>query len=292
VKLFYFRHPNGRSNFGDDLNAWIWPKLLPFELNSSDDEIVLIGIGTLLNDVLDQATEGSRARLVFGAGVGYGNGLPKIDKSYKFYCLRGPYSARSLGLSPDVAITDAAILVRTLSEDLKRIQGPQNPQQRFPYSYMPHVSNAGSFWMKVCKAVGIKYIDPRKPTEEILSNILRTNVLITEAMHGAIVSDALRIPWIPVKTTQEINEEKWHDWCSSVSIDYISYRLNLISHPRGIKFIPGGKRIVAKINFEKSYAFLTHVMESSEVFLSADTKIEALTEKIQYRLENLIKDYH
>lgn len=37
-------------------------------------------------------------------------------------------------------------------------------------------------------------------------------------MHGAIISDAFRIPWIPVKCFPFIDEFKWLDFTSSMNI--------------------------------------------------------------------------
>ena len=78
MKLFYFQHPF-YDNVGDDLNRWLWSELLPNFLDDNADTL-LIGIGTLLNDTIPQA----RRTLVFGSGVGYGNGLPAIDNTWSF----------------------------------------------------------------------------------------------------------------------------------------------------------------------------------------------------------------
>jgi succinoglycan biosynthesis protein ExoV len=53
-----------------------------------------------------------------------------------------------------------------------------------------------------------------------MTGIAETEVIITEAMHGAIIADAFRIPWIPVRTHQEILDFKWKDWTSSVCVEY------------------------------------------------------------------------
>ena len=39
-------------------------------------------------------------------------------------------------------------------------------------------------------------------------------------MHGAIVADTLRVPWIPVRTNPKILPFKWLDWCQSVKLPY------------------------------------------------------------------------
>jgi succinoglycan biosynthesis protein ExoV len=39
-------------------------------------------------------------------------------------------------------------------------------------------------------------------------------------MHGAILADTLRVPWIPVITSPIINVFKWRDWTMSLGLDY------------------------------------------------------------------------
>ena len=63
MKLHYYRDAWG--NFGDDLNPWLWPRLLPGHFDRRGDELVL-GIGTVLNHRAPRAP----VKQVFGAGAG------------------------------------------------------------------------------------------------------------------------------------------------------------------------------------------------------------------------------
>src|SRR4051794_17394139 len=96
MRLYYYKDPIG--NFGDDLNPWLWPRLISniFDVNN---EIIFLGIGTLLNQKVDRRVAASAFKVVFGSGVGYRKGkLPLIDNRWKFYCVRGPLSAYALSL--------------------------------------------------------------------------------------------------------------------------------------------------------------------------------------------------
>src|SRR5882762_4159193 len=118
--LYYHKDPKG--NFGDDLNPWLWDRLLPGFFRGDfphepklrnacpDGETLFIGIGTLLNRDRN-IPEGPR-KIVFGSGSGYGP-PPVIDASWDISCVRGPLTAEMLGLDKSLAVTDPAVLVRT-----------------------------------------------------------------------------------------------------------------------------------------------------------------------------------
>ena len=207
MKLYYHRNKNGIPNFGDDLNPWLWAKLLPEELDD-DPDTMFLGIGTLLNDRLPPAA----ARVVFGTGYGIG-GPPAIDRSWTFYAVRGPISARQLGLPAEYAVTDPAILV-------SHFVPATNVSRRFSFSFMPHYRNASDTWKHACARIGFGYIDPRDPLDEVLKAIQATEVVLAEAMHGAIIADTLRVPWIPIRSRDKILRLKWEDWCGSLELPY------------------------------------------------------------------------
>ncbi|MBL8449283.1 MAG: polysaccharide pyruvyl transferase family protein [Dechloromonas sp.] len=206
MKLYYYRDPIG--NFGDDLNPWIWTSLLP-EILDGDDKELFLGIGTVINSAVPAAPR----KLVFGAGLGY-VGMPAIDARWRFRFVRGPLTAHRLGLDSRLAITDPAILVATL------LATPE-PEKRYPVSYMPHhVSTRMADWQHLCTLASVNYLDPAANIHETLLRIRQSRVVLCEAMHGAIVADALRVPWIPVSAYDHILEFKWRDWCQTVNLDY------------------------------------------------------------------------
>jgi succinoglycan biosynthesis protein ExoV len=205
MKLYYFHSEPG--NFGDEINPWLWNKLIP-DLLTGDDDTLFVGIGTLLNHRVPVEP----AKVVFGSGAGYGD-RPKMDEKWQVYCVRGPLTANELGLDPVLAITDSAALISTIA------LSPPLPDGGL--AFMPHQESAvNTDWGSICETVGIRYIDPTWDVERVLSEIRRSSTVLTEAMHGAIVADALRVPWVPIVCYPHILDFKWRDWCESLRIDY------------------------------------------------------------------------
>lgn len=206
MKLFYYKDLIG--NFGDDLNPWIWYSLAP-EIFNEDDSSVLVGIGTLINNGAPEKP----TKFVFGSGVGY-NKFPNIDNKWQFYCVRGPLSAERLGLDKSFAISDPAVL-------LTQVIPTKTVQRTNMVSYMPHhVSARFADWKSICQKAGINYIDPATDVNEAVLQIRQSKLLIAEAMHGAIVADAFRVPWVPVACYDHILDFKWDDWCQSLKMAY------------------------------------------------------------------------
>lgn len=210
MKLFYYQDPGG--NFGDDLNTWLWPRLIPGLLDG-DESSLFVGIGSILDRRIPQRP----LKVVFGTGVGYGL-LPVLDSTWRILCVRGPLTAKALGLPSEAFITDSAALVSTLRQ--------RSHVEKYPTSFMPHfrtparAASQGLDLPALCANVGLNYIDPCGDVEATLAAIEDTGMLIAEAMHGAIVADALRVPWVPVQLGSQIRNLKWLDWCGSLGLDY------------------------------------------------------------------------
>ena len=194
-------------NFGDALNPWLWGRLLPGFFDA-DPSSIFVGIGTILDDRVPAAP----AKLVFSSGTGYGS-PPVIDDRWRFYCVRGPLTAAKLGLPPDRAVTDGAALLPLAYRGV--------PHPRRGIAFMPHhVSKQHYDWRPICRRLGITFLDPDAPVDRLLDQVAGAERVLTEAMHGAIVADTLRVPWVAVSIYDHINVFKWDDWCRSMELCY------------------------------------------------------------------------
>ncbi|WP_425616589.1 polysaccharide pyruvyl transferase family protein [Anatilimnocola sp. NA78] len=210
MKLLYQIHKSNKPafpNFGDELNLLIWPKLAPGLFDESES-VLFVGIGTVLDKTLPE----SPLKIIFGAGNGYAP-PPRIDSTYRIYCVRGPLTAKMVGLSAELAVTDPAILINQVYS--------VPVEQKRGIALMGHYTSAQSAdWTFACEELGFTYIDPLWPMHRILAMISQSELVVTEAMHGAIVADALRVPWVPVITNVSACPFKWRDWTSSMELDY------------------------------------------------------------------------
>ncbi len=211
MKLYYFKDPKG--NFGDDLNEWLWGKLLA-DFFDEDESTLFVGIGTLINDRLPKES----IKHVFGSGVGYGK-LPMVDDKFSIHALRGYLSAQALGQPDSIVITDAAILVRA-------VLASSIPEKIYKFGFMPTGEALRNYnWEEICDELGYCFISPHSSVEDVIKKILSCEVLISEAMHGAIVADAIRVPWIPVDCYGGVLKFKWEDWLSTANLPYRPIRL-------------------------------------------------------------------
>lgn len=205
MQLFYYKDEVG--NFGDDLNPWLWPKLVP-HLIDDDSSALLVGIGTLLNHRLPD----DKTLHIVGSGVGYGQ-LPQVTDKWKVHALRGPYSAKALNLDPQLAVTDSALLLRNVMEPQNSLNGD--------VGFMPHyLSCRSADWQNIAEACGLRFISPEWSVERVFAEMAKCRLLLTEAMHGAIVADALRLPWKALILGEHVNRHKWQDWLSTVNMTY------------------------------------------------------------------------
>jgi succinoglycan biosynthesis protein ExoV len=208
LKLTYYKADI--PNFGDDLNELMWDALIAPGFLDEDEATLFIGIGSILWDRYPKTAK----KLVMGSGyAGYAAKPDLHDGSWEVAFVRGPRTAKEFNLDPKLAITDAAILTRFMAL-------PEQPKT-YKVSFMPHFrSIARGNWKNVCEHAGIHFIDPTNPDVMLtLKNIQQSELLITEAMHGAILADTLRVPWVALQPIASQHREKWFDWSESLNIE-------------------------------------------------------------------------
>lgn len=288
MRLYYYLDPQG--NFGDDLNPWLWRRVLPdcfdgyrYHQKGDSDEVgsdahdLFVGVGTLLNEHVPSQPR----KAVMGAGMGYG-APPRLDDRWRFYCVRGPHTARRLGLDESIAVTDGAALCGRL------LQRQGNVTHAF--GFIPHHHTAGTgYWKSVCDAAGVRYIDPRASVPTVLDGLQACEVVIAEAMHGAIVSDALGIPWVAVATNPIVLPFKWVDWCASLGLEYRARKLPSLWLPFEQARWPSKGRKWLK--FYMALRALRKVCATAKPQLSDRAVLAERTDELLVRIERFKADF-
>lgn len=204
MQLVYYRRK--LPNFGDDLNAALWPALAP-GLFDEDPETGFVGIGTIIGMEC-----GAIPRLhVFSSGVGYDLTERWRGREVTWWCVRGPVSARRLGLEEDRALTDGAILT-PLAEGFPRAASGTGGVALIPHWETLHHPG----WDEVARLTGYAVIDPRGEPAAVIARIAAARLVITESLHGAILADTYGVPWIAFAASKNFSITKWVDWTLSV----------------------------------------------------------------------------
>jgi len=211
-------HWSGQArNFGDELNTMLWPALLPNFFDADPAERFL-GIGS----VLDSRHDDVRVKLVAGAGYGGYEAPTRLDRSWVIHWVRGPRTARMLGLDAALGLGDPASLLPLI--------GAQADPGGTRIGFMPHFeSMTRGHWPQAATEAGLTLIDPRGDPAAILAAIGACRVLVSEALHGVIAADALRVPWIAVRPLAAEHRPKWLDWADSLDLRVAFRRLTASS---------------------------------------------------------------
>ena len=294
--LSYYKEPN----FGDAINPMIFNNLLPGFFDE-DERTLFLGIGSILG--LKKGFERTRKIIVFSSGYAYGK-APKIDNRYDIRCVRGPLTAKALNISTALAITDGALLLNLLPDF------QSTPDKKFRFSYIPHHRSVEIFdhWEEVMGETGINIISPKQDPVKVIRQIRESECVLAEAMHGAIIADTFRVPWIPVRMFKHINNFKWKDWALSMETKYCPEPITSLFNESWIR-----KILKHKFNFDKTGTLsgtitpifkkyqqlrrekmfvrdIGRIMER-EPFLSREGLVQSKTDQLISILESIQRDY-
>lgn len=291
MKLYFYRAK--APNFGDELNLTLWQHFLPADFFDTDEDEIFLGIGSILFDTFPTTSK----KIVAGSGWGAYTPPPNVhDGSWDILFVRGPKTAEALGIDPKLSVGDAAILLRETPLP--------SPRPGVSTAFMPHFDSVErGNWQEVCALAGITYIDPTGDIQEIIATIRGANVVITEAMHGAIVSDALRTPWVAMRPIAPAHRAKWEDWAGALNIELRPNTLPASNLREAWSTVSGldarGRRSRLLMDgplgspgnwlIKHRAARMLQRLSQTEPQLSGDAEIERATSKAQEAIDAFVK---
>lgn len=225
---------------------------------------------------------------MFSSGIGYGDLDLNVDSSWEFVCVRGPRTAELLNLDPEKAICDGAVLLSDYFDIVP------DSERRKSIIFIPHIKThwaAGEILKKVVERVGMTYLSPDLPPEDFIGSVAKARSIVTEAMHGAILADTMRVPWIPV-SLHEHNRFKWDDWFSSVGLDYrINQLLPSIWNPPENPARRLLKYPLQRIKVQLLSQRLSDVLNVNSALLSSDKVLNEKKVQLRNKIEYINNTY-
>jgi succinoglycan biosynthesis protein ExoV len=183
----------------------------------------------------------------------------------------------------------------------------------FEASVIPHHLSVDMLdWESVSRATGIQFVNPSQHCLDVLSKIRRSRLVLTESLHGAILADAFRIKWIPIRFSYRFLNFKWIDWCQSVGVEFApvdlppAFQGSLRAGKRTANFLRNQlgrtglgppswvKRPYRKSSDKEMEVFasgLGHIASKHAGFLSQDAVFQKILLQLKRQLELLQKTF-
>ncbi|SDE83863.1 polysaccharide pyruvyl transferase family protein [Limimaricola pyoseonensis] len=214
IGLFWYRRPDHRPNFGDDLS----PLVLELATGRGVRHAALgrceaMGIGSILQIAakgparlaLGLRRLAGRPVAVWGSGLVKPRTLPRAG--FDLLALRGPLTAEALGSVPGVPTGDPGLLARRMAGTGAR---------RHDIGVVAHYVDKDRPELRELAALpGVALIDVEAPPREVIDRINGCRSIVSSSLHGLIVADALQIPCLRVRFSDRIvgGDFKYRDYC-------------------------------------------------------------------------------
>lgn len=296
MKLFWAT--SRRGNIGDDLNPLLWGRLFGRQFFDDSPDEVFVGVGSILSTMW--TFEGDTRKIVFGSGARSHWSLPAIDHTWDLRFVRGPKTANLLRRWNVGFITDPAVMLPTVLEPNERDSSEKAANL---IGFVPHHGTPRRFVDKVVQSLGLIEISPHLKAREFVNALCACDYIVAEAMHGAILADAYRIPWIGVRIINELFEGfttrfKWEDWLGSLGLGKDSV---VQAAPGAFRFArKGSAKIVFKVigsgdifdRFtERAISILNRSLNEQRWNLSKEGILAGKRENIAQEIAKLKLDY-
>lgn len=178
-----------------------------------DGETRFVGIGTIIGQPLPP---GTAKAIIFSSGIGYRPPPTQSGPHHVFVAVRGPLTARVLGLPAEKAIGDGALLLPRIASYV-----PLPEDLRSGTILIPHFERMGdAAFVAAVKDANITLVDPRGDARQVIGSIRSARKVLADSMHAAIIADTLSVPWVPLASSKDISSFKWLDWATSVGVPY------------------------------------------------------------------------
>lgn len=284
MKIYAYQAPHG--NLGDDLNHWLWTRVLQPEFLQRPG--VFMGIGSVIHPDHFRRLPEDRPLYIFGAGCRSAqNPFEGVDIQRRTVMVRGPLSAQALNLSQDYAGLDAAYALQFTDEyDQLRSLPKKHALTLIPYFrsgplvHYPLVS--------ALKRWNILRSDRYGTIPHALQTIAESQLILTESLHGAILADALRVPWMRLwyylerPADRETAEFKWADWQQSLGIE----RIPTLRMPLDQSHWAGGRKSLL-LKPWRTVRYLQTAQIRDEFTLSSESRWREASQLLEDRLKQL-----
>ena len=195
----------GRSNFGDDINPWLFKTISNQNCHWKDTNgFHLLGAGSI-------ASKSTKKSAIIGSGFLSPEQRTKFEKPFHCFSLRGKLSSELIKITPQffgdpVSLIDLLLPISTKSSDL--------------IGYVPHVTELNSRYVReIAKLINVKIIDVRRNALEVVKEITSCGKIASQSLHGLIVADAYQIPstWVHPSTEMIGQDFKFKDYFTSMT---------------------------------------------------------------------------
>lgn len=203
---------NGRTNFGDLLtpellNTFGKTAIHRFPAQHNNHGIVMVGS-------LIQMLSPSYAGNILGTGII--ENKPAKFPDATIWSVRGELTKKAMSLQPNLPTGDFGLLADKLLHN--------KPQKNFALGLVPHYVDKKS---EIISNLLSKYpqdillIDVERPAQAVVRDIARCRMIASSSLHGLIVADALGLPNIWLKISEDVIGDgfKFHDYNSAIDTE-------------------------------------------------------------------------
>jgi succinoglycan biosynthesis protein ExoV len=284
MKIYAYQSPHG--NLGDDLNLWLWPRVLRADFLKR--QAVFMGIGSVIHANHLKTLPPHLPLIIFGAGCrSASDPFESLEIKPQISMVRGPLSAKALHIHPDYAGLDAAYALQFTEEYKSLLSLPKRRELTLiPYFRSGPLVHYG--FIKKTKGWNLLRSDRYGSIPNALRTIAESKFILTESLHGAILADSLRVPWMRLwyylerAQDKETGEFKWADWQQSLKIGHIPTLRIPLDFPQ---WVAGRKGRLLRP--WRTLRYFQHARIKKEFTLSAETFWRERSQFLEDRLQSV-----